>query len=96
MERAEHSGNDQGKECIAYDTDRLEERAGHVVSKARKSVIGTPYMFPPRSLICIVTTASPIHTIAKTPEKTAVFWSLDEGIDSNKLRSRQNINGPLH
>ena len=36
MEGAEHSGNDQGKECIAYDADRLEERAGHVVSKARK------------------------------------------------------------
>lgn len=52
-------------------------------------------MFPPKSLICVVTTASPIHTKAKTPEKTAVFCLLDAVIDSSKLRSRQNINGPL-
>lgn len=69
---------------------------GMSLAKPGKSIFGMPYMFPPRSLICIVTTASPIHTMAKTPEKTAVFWSLDEGIDSSKLRSRQNINGPLH
>ena len=53
-------------------------------------------MFPPKSLICVVTTASPIQTRAKTPEKTAVFCLLDAVIDSSKLRSRQKINGPLY
>lgn len=53
-------------------------------------------MFPPKSLICVVTTASPIQTSAKTPEKTAVFCLLDAVNDSSKLRSRQNINGPLY
>lgn len=52
-------------------------------------------MFPPNSLICVVTTASPIQTSAKTPEKTVVFCLLDAVIDRSKLRSRQNINGPL-
>lgn len=53
-------------------------------------------MFPPKSLICVVTTASPIQTSAKTPEKTVVFCLLDAVIDSSKLRSRQKINGPLY
>lgn len=53
-------------------------------------------MFPPKSLICVVTTASPIQTSANTPEKTAVFCLPDAVIDSSKLSSRQNINGPLY
>ena len=53
------------------------------------------YMCPPRSLICVVTTASPTQTNAKTPEKTVVFCLLEAVIDSSELRSRQNINGPL-
>ena len=52
-------------------------------------------MFPPSSLICIVTTASPIQTRAKTPEKTMVFCSLDAVMESRRLRSKQNIRGPL-
>lgn len=43
----------------------------------------------------MVTTASPIHTSANTPEKTTVFWSPEVGIDNSRLRSRQNIRGPL-
>lgn len=54
------------------------------------------YMLPPKSLICIVTTASPIQTNAKTPEKTPIFCSLDFVIDNNKLRSRQKMSGPLN
>jgi len=46
-------------------------------------------------LICIVTTASPIQTIAKTPEKTKLFWSPDAVIDNSKLNSKQKMSGPL-
>ena len=52
-------------------------------------------MLPPRSFICIVTTASPIQTRAKTPEKTMVFCSAEAVIDRSKLSNKQNINGPL-
>ena len=52
-------------------------------------------MFPPSSLICIVTTASPIHISAKTPEKTEVFCVADAVMDRSRLRSRQNMSGPL-
>ena len=53
------------------------------------------YMFPPSNLICNVTTASPIQTIEKTPEKTRSVCALLARIDRNKLSSRQKINGPL-
>ena len=67
------------------------------VSKIRRLALSKDnYIFPPNSLICVVTTASPIQTSAKTPEKTAVFCVPDAVIESSKLRSRQNINGPLY
>ncbi len=51
-------------------------------------------MFPPSNLICSVTIASPIHTMAKTPEKMAYFclgWpQILNSTDSN----RQKIRGP--
>lgn len=53
------------------------------------------YMFPPRSLICAVTTASPIHTRANTPEKTTVFCSDEAVIERSRLSNRQKIRGPL-
>jgi hypothetical protein len=52
------------------------------------------YMLPPSSLICIVTTASPIHTMAKTPEKTRSLCWLPAPHDRNKLSSRQKMSGP--
>ena len=52
-------------------------------------------MLPPSSLICRVTTASPIHTIEKTPEKTRLFCFSCALMDKNKLRRRQKIIGPL-
>ena len=51
-------------------------------------------MFPPSNLICSVTTASPIQTKAKTPEKTRSLWSPFAPHDKNKLSSRQKIRGP--
>lgn len=54
------------------------------------------HMFPPSSLICSVTTASPIHTIEKTPEKTRSDCLLEARIDRNMLNKRQNISGPLY
>ena len=53
-------------------------------------------MLAPRSFSCDVTTASPIHTIQNTPEKTKLFWSPDALMDKNMLRSKQNISGPLN
>ena len=53
------------------------------------------YMLPPKSLICVVTTASPIQINANTPENTPVVCSLDLVIDNNKLRRRQKMSGPL-
>jgi hypothetical protein len=73
-----------------------KKELGISVSRIQASEPKAAYIFPPSSLICIVTTASPIQTRAKTPEKTTVFWSPDVGIDSSKLRSKQNISGPLH
>jgi hypothetical protein len=52
------------------------------------------YMFPPSSLICIVTTASPIQTMAKTPENTKSFCPLNALKLSSRLSSKQNTNGP--
>lgn len=52
------------------------------------------HMFPPSSLICSVTTASPIQTMAKTPLKTMSFWSGWAQKLSSKLSSRQKIRGP--
>ena len=65
------------------------------VNSQQDTMPGATHMFPPNSLICMVTTASPIHTKAKTPEKTIVFCLPDAVIDSSKLKRRQNINGPL-
>ncbi len=53
------------------------------------------YIFPPNSFICRVTTASPIQTIAKTPEKTSDFCSPLALIDRSKLSSKLNKSGPL-
>jgi hypothetical protein len=52
-------------------------------------------MLPPNSFICDVTTASPIHTIEKTPEKMRSPWDLDAPMERNMLRRRQNTKGPL-
>jgi hypothetical protein len=51
-------------------------------------------MLPPRSLICIVTTASPTHTRAKTPEKTRSLCCPPAPHERNKLSSRQKMSGP--
>lgn len=53
------------------------------------------YIFPPRSFICSVTTASPIQTMVKTPEKTSDDWSSCARMDRNMLRSKQKMRGPL-
>ena len=53
------------------------------------------HIFPPRSLICAVTTASPIHTSANTPEKTTIFCSDEAVIERSRLSDRQKIRGPL-
>jgi hypothetical protein len=52
-------------------------------------------IFPPRSLICRVTTASPIQIIEKTPEKTSDDWSSCARIERNMLSRRQKMRGPL-
>lgn len=57
---------------------------------------GYTYILPPNSLICVVTTASPIQTNANTPENTPTFCSLDLVTDNSKLRRRQKISGPLN
>lgn len=73
-ERAQQGGNDQRKERVADDADRLEEGTR---SHGQTSKIPNPrreestYMFPPSSLICKVTMASPIQTMENTPEKTS-------------------------
>ena len=51
-------------------------------------------MLPPSSLICSVTTASPIQTMAKTPEKTRSFWSPFAPHERNRLSSKQKMSGP--
>lgn len=51
-------------------------------------------MFPPNNLICAVTTASPIHTIAKTPANTSVFCVSLALILRSVLSARQNTSGP--
>ena len=52
-------------------------------------------MFPPNSLICSVTIASPSQTIVNTPENTNDDCSSLARIDKNMLRSKQKISGPL-
>ena len=52
-------------------------------------------MLPPSSLICRVTTASPIQTIENTPEKTKSLCALEALMQRNMLNKRQNISGPL-
>jgi len=66
-----------------------------VSAEKRHYIAKVAHIFPPNSLICIVTTASPIQTRAKTPEKTAVFCAPDAVKDSSRLKSRQNMRGPL-
>ncbi len=51
-------------------------------------------MLPPSSLICSVTTASPIHTMAKMPLKTTSLWASRALKLSSRLSSRQKIRGP--
>ena len=53
------------------------------------------HMFPPSSLICRVTTASPIQTIEKTPAKTKSVCCLLARTAKNMLSSKQKIRGPL-
>lgn len=53
-------------------------------------------MLPPRSLICAVTTASPIQIKAKTPEKTMVFCSDEAVMESKRLSNKQKMSGPLN
>ena len=96
----EKGSDNQRKERVSDNTDRLEERtvvrtplAAHP-SHVQKSQIGT-YILPPSNLICNVTTASPIHTIVNTPEKTSDDCSPLARIDRNILRSKQKISGPL-
>lgn len=55
---------------------------------------GKTYMFPPSNLICAVTTASPIQTIAKTPLNTKLFCSGLALKLSSKLSKRQKTSGP--
>lgn len=52
-------------------------------------------MFPPRSLICSVTIASPSQTVAKTPEKTSERWSSRAFMLRRKESRRQKSRGPL-
>ena len=63
---------------------------------SRKCYTESTYMFPPSSLICKVTTASPIQTIEKTPEKTRSDCLLEARRERNMLSKRQNISGPLY
>jgi hypothetical protein len=51
-------------------------------------------MLPPNSLICIVTTASPIHIRAKTPENTRSFCLPPAPHERNRLSNKQKISGP--
>lgn len=59
------------------------------------SELNVTYIFPPSSLICTVTAASPIQTRAKIPEKTSGLCSPEARRESSKLRSRQKMSGPL-
>ncbi len=56
---------------------------------------GHPHMLPPRSLIWSVTTASPIHTREKTPEKTRSVWELLARMERKTLSNKQKMRGPL-
>lgn len=52
-------------------------------------------MLPPRSLICNVTMASAIQTVAKTPLKTSERWSSRALMERRKDKSKQKSKGPL-
>lgn len=97
MNSAQQRCHDKGEESVANDTHRLEERARKkpIVSTVDAEAIAVSYMLPPRSLICAVTTASPIQIRAKTPEKTTVFCSDDAVMESSRLSNKQKISGPL-
>ena len=60
-----------------------------------EKLMALTHIFPPSSLICSVTTASPIHTMEKTPEKTSDDCSSFARTDRNMLKSKQNMSGPL-
>jgi hypothetical protein len=76
-------------------TDWKKELARELATCSSGNQERRTYMFPPRSLICKVTTASPIQTMVNTPENTRLDCSSDALMDKNMLRRRQNINGPL-
>ena len=67
-------GSDHEREQgVTDDAHGLEERARDESAPLDPTIKRTErntYIFPPSSLICKVTTASPIQTIEKTPEKT--------------------------
>ena len=52
------------------------------------------HILPPRSLICRVTTDSPIHMIEKTPANTRSVCFSGARMLRNMLSSRQKISGP--
>ena len=76
-------------------TDWKKELFEELAIWSSRYVGSKTYIFPPRSLIWRVTTASPIQTIENTPENTRLDCSSDALIDKNILSRRQNINGPL-
>lgn len=76
-------------------TDCMKELEHRVSNEQRSVMTESTHMFPPSSLICKVTTASPIQTIEKTPEKTRSDCSLEARRERNMLSKRQNISGPL-
>ena len=71
--------------------NELDTKSAHLLNDGCQIA----HILPPNSLICIVTTASPIQTKAKTPENTLIFCSPDLVIDNKELRRRQKISGPL-
>jgi hypothetical protein len=95
MNCAEESRDHEGKEGVANDAHSLKECTDHLVSNQKKlsKIAQLAHIFPPRSLICHVTTTEPIQTSANTPVKTASFWL--EVIDNKKLKSKEKTNGPL-
>lgn len=87
VQRRQEGGDDDREERVPDNADALRERTVSPVSasetpqsapqrcftsvsKCRKKKKRT-HIFPPNNLICSVTTASPIQTIAKTPLNTS-------------------------
>lgn len=76
-------------------TDCMNELGNGISTAGKGYDWPRTHMFPPNNLICKVTTASPIQTIEKTPEKTKSDCARDARIDKNMLNKRQKISGPL-